>query len=51
LATLVIGYLIGSVSFARVFLHLLKSEKKIEDLNVESGVTKETAKEIFGAGV
>jgi len=49
-ATLVIGYLIGSVSFARVFLHLLKSEKKIEDLNVESGVTQETAKGIFGAG-
>jgi len=49
-ATLVVGYLIGSVSFARVFLRLLKSEKKIEDLNVESTVTQETAKGIFGAG-
>lgn len=50
LATLVIGYLIGSVSFARVFLHLFKSEKKIEDLNAESAVVQETAKGIFGAG-
>ena len=49
-ATIVVGYLIGSVSFARVFLRLLKSEKKIEDLNIESSVSQETAKGIFGAG-
>jgi len=49
-ATLIVGYLIGSVSFARVFLRLLKSERKIEDLNAESSVSKETAKGVFGAG-
>ncbi len=48
--TLVVGYLIGSVSFARVFILLLKSEKKIEDLNIESTVSQETAKGTFGAG-
>jgi glycerol-3-phosphate acyltransferase PlsY len=50
LAALGIGYLIGSLSFARIFLRLLRSEETIEDLGIDLAGSKETSKGVFGAG-
>ena len=44
LAALDMGYLVGSSSFVRTFLRLLKSEKNIEDLGIGIGGSKEIAK-------
>ena len=45
-----VGYLLGSFSFARIFLRLLNSKMKIEDLRMElEGSDKMTRVGVYGA--
>ncbi len=44
------SYLIGSLSFARIFLYFKKANKKIEDLEINIKDSEDTSKDVFGAG-
>ena len=44
------SYLIGSLSFARIFLFFKKSNKKIEDLEINIKNSEDNSKNVFGAG-
>ena len=44
------SYLIGSLSFARIFLFFKKTNKKIEDLEINIKNSEDNSKNVFGAG-
>jgi glycerol-3-phosphate acyltransferase PlsY len=46
----VIGYLIGSISFSRIFLKILAPNKSLNDLKLEVGDSKEEVNVMMGSG-
>ena len=46
----IISYLIGSLSFARIFLFFKKSKTRIEDLKLSIPDSEDKSKDVFGAG-